>query len=100
MAKEKNENMKVVRDIEKRVGLVKWKELGVRESSEILELNLFPLMSRAASGGVFWGICEISMTFGSLSADGWGYFPVLLVVWHDVFSTGACKQLGGARSWC
>lgn len=38
MAKEENENMKVVRDTEKRVGLVKWKGLRARESSEILEV--------------------------------------------------------------
>ena len=28
------------------------------------------------------------MTLGSLSADGWGCVPVLLVVWHEVSSTG------------
>ena len=31
----------------------------------------FPLMSRVASGGVFYGgISELSMTLGNLSADG------------------------------
>ena len=25
---------------------------------------------------------------------------VLLVVWSEVSSTGACRQLGGARTWC
>ena len=64
-----------------------------------VELSLFPLMGRAASGGVFWGVCELSMTLGSLSADGWGCVPVLLVIWREVFSTGACRQLCD-RSWC
>ena len=39
------------------------------------------------------------MTLGSLSADGWVCVPVLLVVWCGAFSTGACRLLGGARSW-
>ena len=30
------------------------------------------------SGGVFWGVCELSMVLGSLSANGWGCVPVLL----------------------
>ena len=34
------------------------------------------------SRGVFWGVCELSMTLGSLSANGWGCVPVLLVAWH------------------
>ena len=37
---------------------------------------------RATSGGVLWGVCERSMILGSLSANGWGCAPVLLVVWH------------------
>ena len=51
------------------------------------------------SGGVFWGVCGLSMTLGSLSADGCVCVPVLLFVWHGAFSTRACRQLGGARSW-
>ena len=53
-------------------------------------------MGRAMSSGVFWGVCEVSMILGSLSANGWGSVPVLLVVWHGVSSTGACWPLGGA----
>ena len=45
-----------------------------------VELDLVPLMSRAMSGGVFWGVCEVSTTLGSLSADRWVCVPVLLVV--------------------
>ena len=56
-------------------------------------------VGRATSVGVFWGVCELSMTL-SLSADEWCYIPVLLVVWHEVSSTRACRHLGGARSWC
>ena len=38
-------------------------------------------MGRVASGGVFWGVCELIMILGSLSASGWGCVPVLLLVW-------------------
>ena len=41
-------------------------------------LDLVFLVVRAASGGVFWGVCELSMMLGSLSANGWGCVPVLL----------------------
>ena len=63
-------------------------------------LYLVLLVGRAASGGVFWSVCELSMTLGSLSADMWGCVPVLLVVWHGASSTGACWPLAGAGSYC
>ena len=53
---------------------------------------------RAMSGGVFLGVCELSMILGSLSANQWGCVPVLLVVWHGTSSTGACSPLYGAGS--
>ena len=53
-------------------------------------LNLVLLVGRAMTCGVFWGVCELSMTLGSLSSKGWGCIPVLLVVWHGATSTGAC----------
>ena len=56
-------------------------------------------MGRTVSGGVFWIFCELSITLGSLSADGWVCVPVLLVVWHEVSSGGGCRQLGGTGSW-
>ena len=31
-----------------------------------------------------WGVCELIMILGSLSANGWGCVPALLVVWHGV----------------
>ena len=64
-----------------------------------VELSLFPLMSRAVSGGLFWVVCELSMTLGSLCIDGWVCVPVLFVVWCEVSSTGSCRQFGGAGSW-
>ena len=36
--------------------------------------------------------------FGSLSSNGWYCDPVLLVIWHDMCSPGACWPLGGAGS--
>ena len=61
-------------------------------------LNLVFLVGRAASGGVFWGVCELSMILGSLSANEWGCAPVSLIVQHGACSTGACWPLGGAGS--
>ena len=63
-----------------------------------MRLNLVFLVRRTASVGVFWGVCELSMILGSLSANGWCCVPVLLVVWHGVSSTGACRLLSGAGS--
>ena len=59
-------------------------------------LDLVFLVGRAVSGGVFWGVCDLIMILGSLSANGCGFVPVLLVVWHGASSTGACWPLGGA----
>ena len=56
------------------------------------------LVGRTTFGGVFWGVCELIMILGSLSGNGWGCVPVLLVVWHRVSSTGACWPLSGAGS--
>ena len=56
------------------------------------------LVGRAMSGGVFWGVCELSMILGSLSANGWGCVPLLVVVWHGTSSTAACWPFGGSGS--
>ena len=61
-------------------------------------LDLVFLVGRAWSGGVFWVVCDLSMIFGSLSGNGWGCVPVLLVVLHGACNTGACWPLGGAGS--
>ena len=50
------------------------------------------------SGGMFWGVCDLIMILGNLSANGCGCVPVLLVVGHGVSSTGACWSLSGAGS--
>ena len=49
-----------------------------------MRLDLVFLVSRTTSGGVFWGVCDLIMILGSLSASGWGCVPVLLVVWYGV----------------
>ena len=63
-----------------------------------IKLHLVTLVGRATSGVVFWGVCELSITLVSLSANGWCCVPVLLVVWHGLSSTGGCWPLGGAGS--
>ena len=49
-----------------------------------MRLDLVFLVGRTASSGMFWGVCNLIMILGSLSANGWGYVPVLLVVWCRV----------------
>ena len=49
-----------------------------------VELGLVLLVGRAVSRGMFRGICALRMTLGSLSANGWGCVPTLLVVWPEV----------------
>ena len=63
-----------------------------------MRLHFVFLVGRSASGGVFWGVCDL-MILGSFSANGWGCVPVLLFVWHRVSSTVACWSLSGAGSW-
>ena len=45
-----------------------------------MRLDLVFLVSRTVSGGVFWGVCELIMILGSLSANEWACVPALLVV--------------------
>ena len=61
-----------------------------------LGLDLVFLVGRTTSGGAFWGVCELTLILGHLSANGWGCVPVLLVVWHRVSSTVVCWLLSGA----
>ena len=63
-----------------------------------MRLDVVLLVGRSTSGGVFWGVCDLIMILGSLFANGWGYVPVLLVVWHRVSSSVACWSLSGAGS--
>ena len=44
----------------------------------------------------FYGVCDLIMILGCLSANGWFCVPVLLVIWHGVSSTGAYWSLSGA----
>ena len=64
-----------------------------------MRLDLVFLVGTSTSGDVFCGVCGLIMILGSLSANGWGCVPVLLVVWHRVPSTLACWSLSGAGSW-
>ena len=45
-----------------------------------MRLDLVFLVGRTVSGGVFCGVCELIMILVSLSANGWGCVPFLLVV--------------------
>ena len=50
------------------------------------------------SSFVCFGVCELIVILGSLSANGWVCVPVLLVVSHKVSSTVACWSLSAAGS--
>ena len=63
-----------------------------------MRLDLVFLVGRTASGGMFWSVCDLIMILSSLSANGCGGVPVLLVVWHRGSSTVACWSLSGAGS--
>ena len=64
-----------------------------------MRLDLVFLVGTSASGSVFWGVCDLIIILGNLSASGWRCVPVLLVVWHRVSSTVACWSLSGAGCW-
>ena len=63
-----------------------------------IRLALVFLVGSSASSGLFWGVCDLFMILGSLSASGWGCVPVLLVVCHRLSSSVACWLLSGAGS--
>ena len=63
-----------------------------------MRLDLAFLVGRTASSGMFGGVCDLTMILRSLSVNGWGCVPVLLVVWHRVSSTVAYWSLSGAGS--
>ena len=63
-----------------------------------MRLDLVFLVGKSTSSVVFWGVCDLIMILGSLSANGWGCVPVLLVVWHGMSSIVACWSLSGAGS--
>ena len=49
-----------------------------------VKLGLVPLVCRAVSQGMSVTHCGLTVTLGSLSADGWGCVLTLMVVWPEV----------------
>ena len=72
------------------VGCVSFLVEGTGACVLVDEAGLVFLVGRTASGGVFWGVCDLIMILGSLSVHGWGCVSVLLVVWLRVSSTVPC----------
>ena len=62
-----------------------------------VELCVVPLVDRATSRGVFRSGCELSTTLGSLSADGWGCVPPLLVVWPEASQHWSLQAVGWSQ---
>ena len=60
-----------------------------------VELSLIPLMGRTMSRAVFCGGCGLRKTLGSLSSNGWGCVPILLLSGLRLSSTGVCRLLVG-----
>lgn len=65
-----------------------------------VELSLFPLMGRATFSGMFWSVCELSMTLGRFSADGFRLCSCLASCLVAASSTIACRYLSRAKPWC
>ena len=63
-----------------------------------IRLDLVFLVGRTTFGAVFWGFCEIILILVSLSANGCGCVPFLLVALHNVSRTLVCWLLSGAGS--
>ena len=60
----------------------------------VVELDLDPLVCMAMSSGVSRDGCGLTMTLGSLSADGWGCVPTLLVVWAEASQHWSLQTVG------
>ena len=63
-----------------------------------IRLDLVFLVGRTMFACVFWGVCELIMTLGSLSANGCSCVPVLLFVLPRVSRSVAYWLLSGAGS--
>ena len=59
-------------------------------------LDLVFLVGRAASSGVFWGVCKLRH---SLSVNAWGCVSVLQVVWHGAWGVLHWSLLAVGCSW-
>ena len=69
-----------------------------------VELGLVPLVGRAMSGVCLLSSGLLWKTLSSLSADGWGCVPTLLVVWPDSSQHWSLEAVGWGqvlvRKWC
>ena len=63
-----------------------------------MELDRVSLKGSAVSSSVFWGVYELGMFGGSLSANVQVCAPTLLNIWHEASGTRACRPLSGAWS--
>ena len=59
-----------------------------------VELGLVPLTGKTMSRFVFWGVCELSTTLDSLSADGCVCVSILLIVWPEAFQHWSLQVVG------
>ena len=59
-----------------------------------MDLGLVSLKGNIMSSSVFWGSYRFGMALGSLSILGQFCVPILLNVWHEASSNGACWPLG------
>ena len=59
-----------------------------------MELDLVPLVGRVMSKSVSRGGCQLSMTLGSLSADGCVCVSTLLVVWPETSQNQSLRSVG------
>ena len=68
-----------------------------------VELSLVTLVGRAAQSGMSRGMWAQEDFLSSLSADGWGYVPALLVVWPEASQHWGLQAVGwgqvSVRKW-
>ena len=63
----------------------------------LVKLGLVNLMGRAVTRSLVGSHCELRMTLGSLSADGWGCVPTLLIVWPEASQHWSLWAVGWAQ---
>lgn len=59
-----------------------------------IDLDFDPLVSYAMSRAMSRGSCGLRKSLGSLSADGWGCVPTLLVVWPEESQHWSLQAIG------
>ena len=69
---------------------------GTRSVFWWMALHIISVKSIDMSSSMSWGVYVLRISLSNLSTMGEGCVSVLLMVWHEAFSTGDFWPLGGA----